>query len=97
MAHQPIYVIEKCAMSIDGFIDDGSPARRIPSNPADCGRADEVRASCDAILVGAGTVRADDPALLVRSPGRQRSRVERGLPRQPIKVTITRTGRLSPG
>ena len=40
------------------------------SNEADFDRVDEVRAGCDAILVGAATVRNDDPRLLVRCPER---------------------------
>ena len=39
------------------------------SNEADLERVDEVRADCDAILVGAATVRDDNPRLLVRGPG----------------------------
>ena len=55
-------------MSIDGYI--GSPVSRLLlSNDADFDRVDAVRASCDAILVGATTVRLDNPRLLVRSPG----------------------------
>lgn len=44
------------------------------SNDADFDRVDEVRAGCDAILVGATTIRRDDPRLLVRSAERQPSR-----------------------
>ena len=40
--------------------------RLVLSNDADLDRVDAVRAGCDAILVGAGTVRADNPRLLVR-------------------------------
>ena len=48
-----------------------------------------MRASCDAILVGAATVRNDNPRLLVRSKARRNERTARGLAPSPIKVTVT--------
>jgi 5-amino-6-(5-phosphoribosylamino)uracil reductase len=59
------------------------------SNDADLDRVDAVRATSDAILVGAGTVRKDNPRLLVRDRARRDERVSRGLPPSPIKVTVT--------
>ncbi|GAA2900628.1 hypothetical protein GCM10010517_66290 [Streptosporangium fragile] len=85
-----------CAMSVDGYIDDDTPERLLLSNDEDFDRVDEVRASCDAILVGAGTIRRDDPRLLVRSPERSRERVARGLPPSPAKATLTASGDLDP-
>lgn len=85
------YVLLKCAMSMDGYVDDTSSQRLILSSPEDLDRVDEVRASCDAILIGANTVRRDNPRLLVNSETRRRRRVERGLPEYPVKVTITAT------
>lgn len=90
-----VYVIYKCAMSIDGFIDDVSAERLILSNQADFDRVDAVRAECDAILVGASTIRKDNPSLLIRSASRQQDRISCGLPANPIKVTLTRSGHLS--
>jgi riboflavin-specific deaminase-like protein len=76
-------------MSIDGYI--GGPASRLLlSNDADFDRVDAVRASCDAILVGAATVRIDDPRLLVRSHARRHARTVGGQPPSPTKVTVTR-------
>lgn len=91
------YVLLSCAMSVDGYIDDASPERLRLSSPADFDRVDAVRAGCDAILVGAGTVRADDPKLLIRSPSRREQRVARGLPADLTKVTLTWSGDLDPG
>jgi 5-amino-6-(5-phosphoribosylamino)uracil reductase len=90
------YVLLSCAMSIDGYIDDTSDRRLILSNAEDLDRVDEVRASCDAILIGANTIRRDNPRLLVNSEARRAQRVSRGLPPYPVKVTITGTG-LDPG
>jgi 5-amino-6-(5-phosphoribosylamino)uracil reductase len=88
------YVLLKCATSLDGCLDDDRPERLILSGPEDFDRVDEVRASCDAILVGAGTVRADDPRLLIRSEERRRRRVMQGRPPGLLKVTLTRSGDL---
>ncbi|KPM55672.1 deaminase/reductase [Frankia sp. R43] len=88
------YVLVSCAMSLDGFIDSAGPERLLLSNDEDFDRVDAVRASCDAILVGAETIRRDNPRLLVRSQDRRDARVVAGLPPSPTKVTLTRSGRL---
>ena len=90
------YVLLSCATSADGYLDDASPERLILSGPADLDRVDEVRAGCDAILVGAQTVRADNPRLLIRDPRRSARRAARGLPEHPARVTLTATGDLDP-
>ncbi|MEU5156943.1 dihydrofolate reductase family protein [Glycomyces sp. NPDC021274] len=91
------YVIVSAAMSIDGFLDDVSPERLMLSNAADFDRVDAVRASVDAIVVGAGTVRADDPRLLVRSPERREERLAGGRPASPLRAVISPSGQLEPG
>ncbi len=90
------YVLLSCAASADGYLDDASPRRLILSGPADLDRVDEVRAGCDAILVGAQTVRKDNPRLLIRDPRRSARRAARGLPDQPARVTLTASGDLDP-
>jgi 5-amino-6-(5-phosphoribosylamino)uracil reductase len=90
------YVLLSCTVSIDGFLDDRSARRLILSTPGHFDRVDELRAECDAILVGAGTVRSDDPRLVVRSPARRAARQDLGLPASPVKVTLTSTGDLPP-
>ncbi len=83
-------------MSLDGYLDSATDQRLCLSNDADFDRVDAVRAACDAILVGAATVRNDNPRLLVRSAARQADRVARGLPPSPIKVTVTGRAKLDP-
>lgn len=83
-------------MSIDGYIDDATTRRLLLSNEDDFDRVDAVRASCDAIMVGARTIRGDNPRLLVRSSTRREARLGRGLPASPMKVTVTGGGRLDP-
>jgi 5-amino-6-(5-phosphoribosylamino)uracil reductase len=90
------YVTLSCAISLDGYLDTANPPRLALSNAADFDRVDEVRAVSDAILVGARTVRRDNPRLLVRSAARQSRREAAGRPRSPWKVTVTASGDLDP-
>jgi diaminohydroxyphosphoribosylaminopyrimidine deaminase/5-amino-6-(5-phosphoribosylamino)uracil reductase len=80
------FVIAKCGMSLDGRL-----TRRAGESPWITGGparhdAHQLRAKVDAILVGAETVRADNPRLTVRGV--------RGA-RQPWRVVLTRSGKLS--
>lgn len=84
------------AVSIDGYIDDASPERLLLSNPEDFDRVDEVRADCDAILVGARTLRRDNPRLVVNSDARRARRITAGKPEYPLKVTVSASGDLDP-
>lgn len=79
------YVLLSCATSIDGYLDDASDTRLLLSNTEDFRRVREERSRCDAILVGANTIRADNPSLLAPAePG-------------PAKVTLTNSGDIDPG
>jgi 5-amino-6-(5-phosphoribosylamino)uracil reductase len=90
------YVLLSCAMSLDGYLDDASDQRLVLSGAADLDQVDELRAGCDAILVGAGTVRADNPRLLLRSPARREARASRGAALDPVRVVISGRGELDP-
>jgi 5-amino-6-(5-phosphoribosylamino)uracil reductase len=90
------YTLLSCAVSLDGCLDDATDRRLVLSNDADLDRVDAVRAGCDAILVGAGTVRADDPRLAVRGADRRARRVAEGRAPTPRKVTLTRHPGLDP-
>ncbi|MGK8554526.1 RibD family protein [Nocardia gipuzkoensis] len=91
------HVLLSVAVSIDGYIDDASPERLRLSGAADFDRVDQVRADSDAILVGAQTLRRDNPRLLVDSPDRRAARVAAGKPEYPLKVTVSASGDLDPG
>jgi len=88
--------IVSCAVSLDGYLDDASPDRLILSGPEDLDEVDELRARADAILVGAGTLRADNPRLLIRDERRAAARTAAGRPAHPVRVTVTATGDLDP-
>jgi 5-amino-6-(5-phosphoribosylamino)uracil reductase len=88
------YTLLSCGMSIDGYLDTCGAGRLLLSNDADFDRVDSERASCDAILVGAATIRKDNPRLLVRSAERRAARESRGLPPSPAKVTVTGSANL---
>jgi riboflavin biosynthesis pyrimidine reductase/pyrimidine deaminase RibD-like protein len=83
------HVLASCAVSLDGFLDDDTPERLVLSGPADLDRVDAQRAHVDAIVVGAGTVRADDPRLLVRSAERRAARTAGGRPPSPLRVVLS--------
>jgi 5-amino-6-(5-phosphoribosylamino)uracil reductase len=90
------YVVASVAVSLDGCLDDTGPERLLLSSPEDFAEVDALRAEADAILVGAGTVRADDPRLLVRSPELRAARIARGCPESPARVVLTAAGALDP-
>ena len=79
------FVIAKCGMSLDGRLTRPPGEERWLTSAASRQRANRLRAEVDAILVGAKTVRADNPRLTVRGV--------RGA-RQPWRVVLTRSGRL---
>ncbi|MEV0696211.1 dihydrofolate reductase family protein [Streptomyces sp. NPDC050388] len=89
------YVILSAAISVDGYLDDTSPDRLLLSNEPDFDRVDQVRAESDAILIGANTMRRDNPRLLVNSEERRTRRIADGKPEYPLKVTVTASGDLS--
>lgn len=91
------YVLLSAAVSVDGYLDDATSRRLLLSNDADFDRVDEVRAGVDAILVGANTIRRDDPQLRVRSGQRRAARVARGAAENPVRVVLSGSGELDPG
>jgi len=93
--HRP-YVLLSCAMSLDGYVDDRADRPLRLSGEADADRVDALRASCDAILVGAATIRADNPVLMLRSQARRDARAAAGLKRDPVRAVISGSGDLDP-
>lgn len=81
------YVIAKVGMSIDGRIARRAGEGQWLTNVESRADAMELRVWADAILVGAETVRQDDPALTVRGPAA-------AWKLQPWRVVLTRSGKL---
>lgn len=82
------------ATTADGFLDDASSQRLMISTPEDWAAVGRLRACCDAILVGAETLRRDNPALLLRDEAVRLRRQTEGLRPDLTKVTLTASGRL---
>ena len=76
------FVIAKCGMSLDGRLTRPPRESRWITGSDARGKAHELRARMDAILVGAGTVRMDNPRLTVRGVRRAR---------QPWRMVLTRS------
>lgn len=91
-----MYIYLSAAVSLDGFIDDRSPGRLILSDEEDFEQVRRLRASFDAIMIGAETVRNDNPALVIRDPELRRRREACGKDPDIIKVTLTASGNLDP-
>ena len=89
-------VILSAAVTADGYLDDNTPQRLMISTAADWEAVQRLRASCDAILVGAETLRRDNPAIRLRNVGMRRQRMAEGYPADLTKVVLTRSGRLDP-
>ncbi len=84
------YVIAKFAASLDGRTATRTSDSKWITGEAARERVHQERAWVDAILVGSGTVLADDPALTARPGG-----ITAG--RQPLRVVVDGRGRTPPG
>ena len=84
------WVVAKAALSLDGKITRPSGEGQWLTGLQARRDAHRLRYEADAVLVGAGTVRADDPALTVRGISLPDGK------NQPWRVVLTRTGELPP-
>ncbi len=76
------------AMSADGKISTKERKQVRISGNVDFDRMDELRASSDAVMVGIGTVLADDPSLTVKSEARRAARKADGREENPVRVVV---------
>jgi 2,5-diamino-6-(ribosylamino)-4(3H)-pyrimidinone 5'-phosphate reductase len=79
-------VIVNAAISADGKLSSRERTQIEISGPTDFDRVDRLRAESDAVMVGVGTVVADDPSLTLDSSERQAQRRENGKPEHPARV-----------
>ena len=83
------HVIVNCAMSVDGKIALPTRKQTRISDEDDLRRVHQLRATCDAVLVGVGTILADDPKLTVKP--------EYAAGRNPLRVVLDSEGRTPEG
>ncbi|MEV8534115.1 bifunctional diaminohydroxyphosphoribosylaminopyrimidine deaminase/5-amino-6-(5-phosphoribosylamino)uracil reductase RibD [Streptomyces sp. NPDC051211] len=76
------YVLWKYAATLDGRIAAGDGTSRWISSPESRADVHRLRAEADAVVVGSGTLRADDPHLAVRGPAGPAAE------RQPLRVVL---------
>jgi len=81
-------VIINVAMSADGKLSTRERRQVKISGAEDFSRVDELKAGCDAIMVGIGTVLADDPSLTIKSDALSRMRREQNRPTHPIRIIV---------
>jgi 2,5-diamino-6-(ribosylamino)-4(3H)-pyrimidinone 5'-phosphate reductase len=79
-------VIINAAMSADGKISSFLRGQVRLSGPRDLARVDALRAESDAVMVGIGTILADDPSLRVKSEALRRARREMEKPENPLRI-----------
>ncbi len=85
--HRP-YVVWKGAATLDGRVAAADGTSRWITGPDARAAVHRLRATCDAVVVGSGTVLADDPRLTVRDDA------GRDAARQPLRVVVDRRGRV---
>ncbi len=83
-----MYVVVNAAMSVDGKLSSRRREQIAISGPADFDRVDRIRAAADAVLVGIGTVLADDPHLTLDVEDRRVQRLRNGRPGNPARVVV---------
>ncbi len=88
--------IVSVATSADGYMDDCTTKRLVLSNAEDWAEVHRLRRDSSAILVGAETLRRDNPSLSIKEPADVRHRIEQGMTPDVTKVIISGECRLSP-
>jgi len=91
-----VVVHVNAATSVDGKLASRRREQLAISGPDDFARVDRLRAANDAVMVGVGTVLADDPSLTVDDAGLVGEREERGAPPQPTRVVADSNARTPP-
>lgn len=79
-------VVVNAAISADGKLSSRERTQIEISGEEDFARVDQLRAESDGVMVGVGTVLADDPSLTIDSERLQTERRDRGEPSNPARV-----------
>ncbi|WP_049904632.1 2,5-diamino-6-(ribosylamino)-4(3H)-pyrimidinone 5'-phosphate reductase [Natrialba asiatica] len=88
-----MHVVVNAATSADGKLSSRRREQVAISGEADFDRVDRLRADSDAVVVGVGTVLADDPHLTVKDDALREQRRDAGEPANPARVVVDSTGR----
>ncbi len=91
-----MYVVVNAAISADGKLSSRRREQLAISGTADFERVDRVRADSDAVMVGVGTVLADDPRLTVKDQQLRTNRQNRGQCPNPARVVADSRARTPP-
>jgi len=91
-----VYVVVNAAMSADGKLSSRRRNQVAISGASDFERVDRLRAESDAVMVGVGTVLADDPRLTVKDAELREKRTARGEPANPARVVADSRARTPP-
>ncbi|SFR42825.1 2,5-diamino-6-(ribosylamino)-4(3H)-pyrimidinone 5'-phosphate reductase [Halogeometricum limi] len=81
-----MHVVVNAATSVDGKLSTRRREQVKISGEADFARVDRLRADSDAVLVGVGTVLADDPHLTVDDADFRTERAAAGRPAHPARI-----------
>ncbi|SEO80627.1 2,5-diamino-6-(ribosylamino)-4(3H)-pyrimidinone 5'-phosphate reductase [Halogranum amylolyticum] len=81
-----MHVVVNAATSVDGKLSSRRREQIEISGPEDFDRMDRLRAAADAVMVGVGTVLADDPHLTLDVEDRRVQRLRNGRPGNPARV-----------
>jgi len=90
------FVCINMAMTADGKITSARREEPAFASRYDKKTMDRLRAEADAVLVGAGTLRADNPPLQVRDPARKAHRRSLGKPDGLVNVLVTASAAVDP-
>jgi 2,5-diamino-6-(ribosylamino)-4(3H)-pyrimidinone 5'-phosphate reductase len=91
------YVVVNVAMSADGKLSTRERRQVRISGKQDFNRVDRLKAGSDAVMVGIGTVLADDPSLTVKSEECRQYRLKKGFPDNPARIVVDSRARIPPG
>ena len=90
------FVTMNMAMTADGKITSAGREEPRFTSRRDKRTMDKYRAEADAVLVGAGTLRADDPPLHLRDPEMKAYRASLGKPEGLLNVVVTASAKIDP-
>ncbi|MFB6070586.1 MAG: 2,5-diamino-6-(ribosylamino)-4(3H)-pyrimidinone 5'-phosphate reductase [Halanaeroarchaeum sp.] len=89
-------VVVNAAVSVDGKLASREREQLEISGPTDFARVDRLRSTVDAVMVGVGTVLADDPSLTLSDDALVADRTDRGASPHPARIVADSRARTPP-